>query len=146
MPKTDGATLVLRETLLTVEKIGNQKTVALLRQIRMDSDNDASDVLTTHIIKTVCNKYSISKKHLLQEVHGDKRFDALCMCTFLFKEFLGFSNRKIAQALNRQSHKSVSHYVTRLNGLNPDHPVDKTFIAQRESLKAEIEKFKQALP
>lgn len=146
MAKTDGDTLLMRETLLTVERIGKKNTVALLRKMRVATDDNACDVLSAQIIKAVCNKFSISKKHLLQDTSGTNRVDALCMCTYLIKEFLGYSNRTIAQMLNRQSHKSIGHYVARLNALDPRHPVDKEFIAYRDYLKIEIGKFKEALP
>jgi chromosomal replication initiation ATPase DnaA len=141
--RRSGVALLLQETMLTVEKIGSEKTVSLLRKIRVNDDH--SDIIKEHIIKTVCNKYSISKKHLLEETYGESRFDALCMCTLLMKEFLDYSSRKIAIALNRRSHKSVGHYVKRLNDLKPDHPVDKIFIAISNTLKSEIESFKKTL-
>jgi hypothetical protein len=131
---------IFEELVLTVDKIGYEKTLEIIRNSR-NLAKDKDILLQEFIISTVCSSFSFSKKQLLKGVSNTMKTNALAICSYELKYTLGYSQNKIAFVLNR--HDSViSKYIKKINYLNSKISDDKLIIDKMEEIKEKIIQFK----
>lgn len=131
---------IFEELVLTVDKIGYEKTLEIIRNSRnLAKDRDL--VLQEFIIQTICSSFSFSKKQLLKGSSSTKKTNALAICSYELKSNLGYSQNKIAFVLSK--HDSViSKYIKRINYLNEKYSEDKILINKIAEIRMKIIDFK----
>jgi hypothetical protein len=131
---------IFEELVLTVDKIGYEKTLEIIRNSRnLAKDRDL--VLQEFIIQTICSSFSFSKKQLLKGSSSTNKTNALAICSYELKSNLGYSQNKIAFVLSK--HDSViSKYIKRINYLNEKYSDDKILINKITEIRMKIIDFK----
>tara|TARA_Y100000592_G_scaffold101114_1_gene185608 strand:+ start:5767 stop:6201 length:435 start_codon:yes stop_codon:yes gene_type:complete len=131
---------IFEELVLTVDKIGYEKTLEIIRNSRnLAKDRDL--VLQEFIIQTICSSFSFSKKQLLKGSSSTNKTNALAICSYELKSNLGYSQNKIAFVLSK--HDSViSKYIKRINYLNEKYSDDKILINKIAEIRMKIIDFK----
>lgn len=131
---------ILEEIVLTVDKIGIEKTVEIIRKAR-DLAKDHNLVIQEYIIQQVCNSFSITKDDLFFGKSTIDRTNALAVCSVELKGHLGYSQGKIAFILKK--HDSViSKYIKRISYLDNSHSEDKKLIDKYGTINIKIKEFK----
>jgi len=129
---------VLEELVQTLEEIGYEKTVEVLKSSRnLIKDKDL--VLQEYIINCVCKCFSISKKELLES--KNPYTDARAICSIELKGHIGYSQSKIASILRRDD-SVISKYIKRINFLDEGHREDRKLIDKIDDIEKKVREFK----
>jgi hypothetical protein len=134
---------ILEEIVLTVDKIGIEKTVEIIRKARdLAKDNDI--VIQEFIIQQVCNAFSITKMDLFEGKGNIDRTNALAIISVEMKNHLGYSQGRIAGIL-RKHDSVISKYIKRISYLDDNHIEDKRLIQKFDIVDINIKEFKNKL-
>lgn len=142
MSKKSDFTL-LEELVLTVDKIGYDKTLALIRKSRSLVD-DKDEVLKEYIIQQTCSVFSISKKDLLGSKSFTRKTDILAIISFKLREHLRFSQGRIASIIRRHD-SVVSKYQKKISHLDENHIEDQILLDKINVIELSVREFKNKL-
>jgi hypothetical protein len=132
-----GEFILLEEIVITVDRIGLEKTLEIIRKSR-ELPKDKDLLLQEYIIECVCNAFSISRNELIK---AKGKTNALAVCSIMLKIHLGYSQGKIASILKK--HDSViSKYIKRITYLDSKHQEDKRLLDKLDSVEIKIREFK----
>ena len=131
---------IFEELVLTVDKIGYEKTLEIIRNSR-NLAKDKDIVLQEFIINSVCSCFGINKNQLLKGKSNTNRTNALAICSFELKFNLSYSQNRIAFVLNK--HDSViSKYIKRISFLDMNYSEDRKLIEKKREIRDKIIEFK----
>ena len=131
---------IFEELVLTVDKIGYEKTLEIIRNSR-NLAKDKDIVLQEFIINSVCSCFGLKKSDLLKGRSTNNKTNALAICSYELKFKLSYSQNRIALILNK--HDSViSKYIKRVSFLDSNYVEDKKLIEKKNAIRDKIVEFK----
>ena len=131
---------ILEELVLTVDKIGYEKTLEIIKNSR-NLAKDKDIVLQEFIVQTVCQVFSLTKKDLFKGKGSTHKTNALALCSVELKGHLGYSQGRIASVLKK--HDSViSKYIKKVTYLDENHSEDKLLLAKLDNIEIKVRDFK----
>lgn len=131
---------MFEELVLTVDKIGYEKTLEVIRNSR-NLASDKETLLREFIISTVCFCFSVSKKELLSGKSTTERTNALAICSYELKKNIGCSLSSISFVLKKDS-SVISRYIKRVNSLDENYKEDKILLDKQAQIRKKITEFR----
>ncbi len=138
MPKNDFK--LIEELVITVDKIGYDKTLEVIRNSRNLAKNK-DIVLQEYIIQQVCSSFSFSKNELLDGNSNGDRINAIAICSYLLKKNLDYSQSKIGAILKKDD-SVISKYIKKVNLLNENYKQDILILDKINIIQSKFREFK----
>ena len=127
----------LVETLLySIEKLGIKQTIKVL-QVYQEEDNEI-EKLKESIIRFTCVRFNISEKTLKKGRQNiPERTDAIGVCSLLLNDMCKFSQKKIAQILEKDN-SNINKYIKRYNNLDSNNKFDADIINKISIIRNDV--------
>jgi len=110
---------LIRVLNLSVISLGVKKVILLLKWFTENNPKHNSDLVEI-IIYSVCSKYKITFKDLMQRKRNDNdNHNAMCLISYLLKKRALMMHKDIAKILGRNK-SQVSKYISKMAYLNTE--------------------------
>jgi chromosomal replication initiation ATPase DnaA len=141
MKEEINASIVFKELDKTIQKIGTEKLIEILKYSRKNllplNEEQIQEALV--IVEIVCDEFKISLQDFFDSKRTNNRRTAIGISAFVLQKILNLSNADISYIL-KKSDVLISLYKTDIIKLNEDHPVDKQIIQKLKNINNNIEK------
>jgi phenylacetate-coenzyme A ligase PaaK-like adenylate-forming protein len=141
--ETNNVSKVLKELDKTIQVIGTEKLLEILKYSRLSTTNinEAQINRCLEIIKTVCDEFGITVSEFFDNNRKILRRVAIGVSAFLIQKEMNLSNSDISYIL-KKSDEAVSLYKQEILRLNPNHPQDIKTLEKIKTISETINKIK----
>jgi chromosomal replication initiation ATPase DnaA len=137
--ETNNVSKVLKELDKTIQVIGTEKLLEILKYSRLNTTNinEAQINRSLEIIKVVCDEFNISLVEFFDRKRKTNRRTAIGISAYLIQKELNLDNSNISYILKKPD-ESVSLYKQEVIRLNPNHPQDKQILEKIKTISETI--------
>lgn len=116
---------VLKELDKTIQVIGTEKLIEILKYSRLSTSNINEDQInkSLEIIKIVCDEFNLSLSEFFDNKRKIIRRVVIGVSAYLIQKEMNLSNSNISYIL-KKSDEAVSLYKQEILRLNPNHSQD----------------------
>lgn len=141
--ETNNVSKVLKELNKTIEVIGTEKLLEILKYSRVNTTtiNETQINRCLEIIKTVCDEFGITLVEFFDNKRKIVRRLTIGVSAYLIQKELNLSNSDIAYIL-KKSDEAVSLYKQEILRLNSSHPHDIKVLEKIKIISETINKIK----
>jgi hypothetical protein len=141
--ETNNVSKVLKELDKTIQVIGTEKLLEILKYSRLSTTNinEAQINRCLEIIKTVCDEFGITLIEFFDNKRKIVRRVTIGVSAYLIQKELNLSNSDIAYIL-KKSDEAVSLYKQEIIRLNSNHPHDIKVLDKIKKISETINKIK----
>jgi hypothetical protein len=124
--ETNNVSKVLKELDKTIQLIGTEKLLEILKYSRMTTTNITETQInrSLDIIKIVCDEFGISISEFFDNNRKTGRRVTIGVSAFIIQKEMNLSNSDISYIL-KKSDEAVSLYKQEIIRLNSNHPQDR---------------------
>jgi hypothetical protein len=137
--ETNNVSKVLKELDKTIQVIGTEKLLEILKYSRLTTTNinEAQINRSLHIIKTVCDEFGISISEFFDNNRKTGRRVTIGVSAFIIQKEMNLSNSDISYIL-KKSDEAVSLYKQEVIRLNSNHPQDRQVLEKIKTISETI--------
>lgn len=137
--ETNNVSKVLKELDKTIQVIGTEKLLEILRYSRLTTTNinEAQINRCLEIIKTVCDEFGISIAEFFDNNRKTGRRVTIGVSAFIIQKEMNLSNSDISYIL-KKSDEAVSLYKQEIIRLNSNHPQDRRILEKIKTISETI--------
>jgi chromosomal replication initiation ATPase DnaA len=123
--ETNDVSKVLKELDKTIQVIGTEKLIEILKYSRLNMANINEEQInrSLEIIKVVCDEFNISLVEFFDRKRKTNRRTAIGICAYLIQKELNLDNSNISYILKKPD-EVISLYKQEIIRLNSNHPQD----------------------
>ena len=123
--ETNNVSKVLKELDKTIQVIGTDKLIEILKYSRLNMANINEEQInrSLEIIKVVCDEFNISLIEFFDRKRKTNRRTAIGICAYLIQKELNLDNSNISYILKKPD-EVISLYKQEIIRLNSNHPQD----------------------
>jgi hypothetical protein len=123
--ETNDVSKVLKELDKTIQVIGTEKLIEILKYSRLNMANINEEQInrSLEIIKVVCDEFNISLIEFFDRKRKTNRRTAIGICAYLIQKELNLDNSNISYILKKPD-EVISLYKQEIIRLNSNHPQD----------------------
>jgi transcriptional regulator with XRE-family HTH domain len=137
--ETNNVSKVLKELDKTIQLIGTEKLLEILKYSRMTSTNINENQInrSLDIIKIVCDEFGISISEFFDNNRKTGRRVTIGVSAFIIQKEMNLSNSDISYIL-KKSDEAVSLYKQEIIRLNSNHPQDRQVLEKIKTISETI--------
>jgi len=137
--ETDNISNVLLELNKTIQAIGKDKLLELLKISRENGTNlnDEIKMKSQEVIKIVCDEFNIDVDDFYSRTRKNNRRYAIGITAMILKDYLNLDIADISFLLKKPNNL-VSIYCTEVHELNPKHKSDIYIIERIENINQKL--------
>lgn len=141
--ETNNVSKVLKELDKTIQVIGTEKLLEILKYSRLSTTNINETQINRclEIIKTVCDEFGITVSEFFDNNRKIVRRVTIGVSAYLIQKEMNLSNSDISYIL-KKSDEAVSLYKQEILRLNPSHPQDIKVLEKIKTISETINKIK----
>jgi phenylacetate-coenzyme A ligase PaaK-like adenylate-forming protein len=141
--ETNNVSKVLKELDKTIQVIGTEKLLEILKYSRLSTTNINETQINRclEVIKTVCDEFGITVSEFFDNNRKIVRRVTIGVSAYLIQKEMNLSNSDISYIL-KKSDEAVSLYKQEILRLNPNHPQDIKVLEKIKTISETINKIK----
>lgn len=137
--ETNNITKILHEIQQTIQVIGTEKLIEILKISRQNNTELNDDVIlkSRMIIQVVCNEFDIDYENFFSRLRKNNRRYAIGITSTLLKKVLKLDTADISYILKKPAHL-ISIYSREILELSPRHKSDIEILQKIENINIKL--------